>query len=83
MREHILDAAEELFAQQGFAATPVREIAEKVNVNPAMIHYYFGSKRALLRDARLRRFGLTSAALVASWGLGGLSAWAADHYGLY
>ena len=54
MRDRILDAAEELFAQQGFAATPVREIAEKVNVNPAMIHYYFGSKRALLEQVMER-----------------------------
>ena len=54
VREHILDAAEELFAQQGFAATPVREIAGKANVNPAMIHYYFGSKRALLEQVMER-----------------------------
>lgn len=54
MRDDILDAAEELFAQQGFAATPVREVAEKVGVNPAMIHYYFGSKRALLEQVMER-----------------------------
>ena len=54
MRETILDAAEELFAQQGFAATPVRGIAERVGVNPAMIHYYFGSKRALLEQVMER-----------------------------
>ena len=50
MRERILDAAEELFAQKGFAATPVREIADRVGVNAAMIHYYFGSKHALLEQ---------------------------------
>ena len=30
------------------AATPVREIAQGVGVNPAMVNYYFGSKFALL-----------------------------------
>lgn len=54
MRERILDAAEERFAQQGFTATPVREIAEMAGVNPAMIHYYFGSKRALLEQVMER-----------------------------
>lgn len=50
MRENILAAAEELFAQQGFAATSIREVADHVGVNPAMIHYYFGSKRKLLQQ---------------------------------
>ncbi|MDT8319390.1 MAG: TetR family transcriptional regulator [Xanthomonadales bacterium] len=46
--QRILDSAEYLFAAQGFAATSVREIAERVDVNAAMVHYYFGSKRKLL-----------------------------------
>jgi AcrR family transcriptional regulator len=50
IRAAILDAAEALFARQGYAATSVREIAEVVDVNPAMVHYYFGSKHALLRQ---------------------------------
>ena len=49
IRGAILDAAEVLFARQGYAATSVREIASAVEVTPAMVHYYFGSKRALLR----------------------------------
>ena len=48
VREQILSAAERLFATQGFAATTVRQLAEEVGVNPAMVHYYFGSKTALL-----------------------------------
>ena len=48
-RERILNAAERLFATQGFAATSIRNIAEDVGVNPAMVHYYFGSKIQLLR----------------------------------
>lgn len=49
VRENILDAAEDLFARQGFAATSLREVAEVVGANPAMVHYYFGNKEALLQ----------------------------------
>lgn len=50
IRSAILDAAEALFARQGYATTSVREIAETVDVNAAMVHYYFGSKHALLQQ---------------------------------
>jgi TetR/AcrR family transcriptional regulator len=50
IRQSILNEAEKLFAQQGFAATPVREIAKAAGITPAMIHYYFGSKKTLLRS---------------------------------
>jgi TetR/AcrR family transcriptional regulator len=49
IREGILDAAEYLFAAQGFSATSIRELAERVDVTPAMVHYYFGSKKKLLQ----------------------------------
>jgi AcrR family transcriptional regulator len=48
-REQILNAAERLFATQGFAATTIREIAADVGVNAAMVHYYFGAKMQLLQ----------------------------------
>lgn len=44
----IMEAAEALFAEQGFNGTSVRDIAEKAAVNLAMISYYFGSKEKLL-----------------------------------
>lgn len=50
IRGAILDAAERLFAQRGHAATSMREIAQQVEVTPAMVHYYFGSKHALLQQ---------------------------------
>jgi AcrR family transcriptional regulator len=50
VRGEILTAAEALFARQGYAVTSVREIAERADVNPAMVHYYFGSKHDLLRQ---------------------------------
>lgn len=46
--EHILVAAERLFAEKGFDATSIREISAAANVNVSMISYYFGSKEQLL-----------------------------------
>ena len=46
-REHILQVAEELFAENGFDGTSVRMLAEAAKVNLAMISYYFGSKEKL------------------------------------
>jgi AcrR family transcriptional regulator len=45
---HIMEAAEKLFADKGFAGTSVRDIAEAAGVNLAMISYYFGSKEKLM-----------------------------------
>ncbi|GAA4739733.1 TetR family transcriptional regulator [Flavisolibacter ginsenosidimutans] len=44
----IMEAAERLFADRGFAGTSVRDIAEAAGVNLAMISYYFGSKEKLM-----------------------------------
>ena len=44
----IMEAAEKLFADHGFAGTSVRDIAETAGVNLAMISYYFGSKEKLM-----------------------------------
>jgi AcrR family transcriptional regulator len=49
-REHILNVAEELFAEKGFDGTSVRDIAQHAGVNLAMISYYFGSKEKLLES---------------------------------
>ncbi len=44
----ILDVAERLFAEQGFAATSLRALTAAAGVNLAAVHYHFGSKEALL-----------------------------------
>jgi AcrR family transcriptional regulator len=49
-REHILNVAEELFAEKGFDGTSVRDIAQQAGVNLAMISYYFGSKEMLVES---------------------------------
>jgi TetR/AcrR family transcriptional regulator len=63
IRMAILDAAELLFARQGYAATSVRAIAEAVEVTPAMVHYYFGNKLALLRQVLERTLEPLAAAI--------------------
>lgn len=50
LRKQILDNAEELFADNGYAATSIRRIADNSKVNPALVHYYFGTKKALLQS---------------------------------
>lgn len=48
-RERLMHAALQLFAQQGFAKTSTREIAEAAGTNLAAISYYFGDKAGLYR----------------------------------
>ena len=47
-QEKILDAAECLFVEHGFAATSMRAIANTAGVNLAATNYHFGSKQGLL-----------------------------------
>lgn len=60
----IMEAAEELFAEKGFNGTSVRDIAEKAQVNLAMISYYFGSKDKLLETLFEYRGELSKSKLV-------------------
>ena len=46
-REHIINHAIELFAEKGFEGTSIRDLAQKADVNVAMVNYYFGSKDKL------------------------------------
>lgn len=48
MRGHALDAALNLFATHGIAATSLRDIARAAGVTPALLHYYFGGKPQLV-----------------------------------
>ncbi|MCD0449546.1 TetR/AcrR family transcriptional regulator [Actinocorallia sp. API 0066] len=43
----LLDAAAELFAAQGYDAVSVRAVNKAAGMNPAAVHYHFGSKEAL------------------------------------
>lgn len=46
-RDLILDAAERLFATQGFAATTIKQIGTAAGVNAALLYYYFEDKEEL------------------------------------
>ncbi|MFJ1996388.1 TetR/AcrR family transcriptional regulator [Streptomyces asiaticus] len=48
-RERLLDAAERLFGEQGFAATSLRAVTVEADANVAAVNYHFGSKEGLLR----------------------------------
>ncbi len=54
-KQRILDSAERLFAEQGFAATSLRSVINAAEVNLAAVHYHFGSKEGLIRAVFARR----------------------------
>ncbi|HEX6342641.1 TetR/AcrR family transcriptional regulator [Umezawaea sp.] len=47
-KAQMLDVAEVVFAEQGYLATSMDEIAERVGVSKPMLYEYFGSKEGLL-----------------------------------
>ena len=54
-KQRILDVAEQMFADQGFAGTSLRSIIAAAEVNLAAVHYHFRSKEALLEAVVVRR----------------------------
>ncbi len=49
-RQRVLEAANQLFSQRGFAKTGTADIARAADVSEGSIFYHFGSKRALLEE---------------------------------
>ena len=49
-RGDLLKAARELFLKNAYNNISIRKIAERANVNSALIAYYFGSKSGLFRE---------------------------------
>ena len=54
-KQRILDSAERLFAEYGFAGVSLRTIIADAKVNLAAIHYHYRSKEALFDAVILRR----------------------------
>ncbi len=54
-KQKILDTAERLIAEQGYAGTSLRQIIAEAGVNLAAVHYHFGSKEELLDELILRK----------------------------
>jgi len=53
-RERILDIALELFTEQGYEKTSLRQIAERLGFSKAAIYYHFASKEDILIELHLR-----------------------------
>ena len=64
-KERILGAAEELFAQHGFAGTSLRQVTSRADVNIAAVNYHFGSKENLVNEVFRRRMDEMNRALAA------------------
>lgn len=62
----ILNAAELLFADKGFATTSLREITSEAEVNLAAVNYHFGSKKELIKALMKRYLDELSPVLVES-----------------
>jgi len=59
--ERILDAAEELFARHGIHGVTMREIADRADVDTALLHYYFDSKQGVFNAVFDRRADVLNA----------------------
>ena len=55
-RRRILRATADLIAELGWTRVTTRKVAERAGVNNALVHYYFGTKRALLLQAATDAF---------------------------
>jgi AcrR family transcriptional regulator len=67
-RRQLLDAAARLFADQGYRATTIRDIAGAIGMLPGSVYYHFPSKHDLLAtvyEEGVRRIGTNVDAAVA------------------
>lgn len=55
-KEAIRNAAAELFAEKGFAATSTREICQRAEVTKPVLYYHFGNKEQLYEELVLDTF---------------------------
>ncbi|MBZ5587268.1 MAG: CerR family C-terminal domain-containing protein [Acidobacteriia bacterium] len=65
-RKRLLDTAECLFADRGFAATSVRDITAAADCNLAAVNYHFGGKQNLYREVFRRRLAALREQRIAS-----------------
>jgi AcrR family transcriptional regulator len=50
LRQTILDAAREMFAEEGYRSVSMRRIADRIEYSPTTIYLYFRDKNELLRE---------------------------------
>jgi len=56
MRRTILDAAREMFVKNGYEATTMRAIADRIGYTPTAIYHHFRNKEALLTELTTQDF---------------------------
>jgi AcrR family transcriptional regulator len=66
VRDRLLDSAEQLFAERGFDATSIRDLAAAAGCNIASVNYYFGGKEKLYVEIWRRHLLLLKDTRVAS-----------------
>ncbi|WP_406361342.1 TetR family transcriptional regulator [Streptomyces sp. NBC_01579] len=59
-RTRILTAALELFGAKGYSGTTMRGIAQRAQVDPALIHHFFNNKDGLFQDAVSSRIDMST-----------------------
>ncbi|TCL79466.1 MULTISPECIES: TetR/AcrR family transcriptional regulator [unclassified Rathayibacter] len=57
-REQIIEAAVEIFAEQGYTATSLRAIAERAGTSHVSLKHHFGTKEAIFQRVLEHRFAL-------------------------
>lgn len=65
VRQRILDAAHEQFAERGFHAATTREIARQADVSETLVFRHFGSKSNLLNEVMFKPFADMAARIFA------------------
>lgn len=73
----ILDTSEGLFAQLGYFGVTIKDVADRMGIHPALIHYYFDGKKALFDAVFERR--VEYAVKVRTAGLDAYEAEVGDH----
>jgi AcrR family transcriptional regulator len=63
MRERILDVSLDLFIENGYDGTSLREVAERLGVTKAALYYHFASKDDILMALHMRLHELGKDAL--------------------
>ena len=54
-RAQLLDAAEQLMLEEGYAAVTSRRVGHKAEISPQLVHYYFGTMDDLFLEVFRRR----------------------------
>ena len=74
-RQRILDVALDLFVEQGYEKTSLREIAERVGVTKAALYYHFQSKEEIVMTLHLPVHELMHSAMERLDGTAGPASW--------